>query len=297
MMIIANGDDIEYKKAFGEKSLRVFEPHCSFLGLIYIPEKNYGISKQRMNGDWEYYEIGNPELRAQLFEEGFLSYYPVRYNEELRDFPLIVCNTVRIIQNDLRKRHKGMSFNQTTVLRIWSTVPEFDPENYMEVKPAQHCILINPSSSDQIAELRMGRIPLKMHDPLGIMNLWRIFKKKAMINAVQELSPIRKVLAKNDRIIIFGEDISDLGIWEKLLRQSKYNYQNEKWGNQTDISPLDIIDKSIALDSDGTERLEYCTYCNEWGHDIFICDYPEHEWQPTFSDQDYDLYDDYYNDD
>jgi len=28
---------------------------------------------------------------------------------------------------------------------------------------------------------------------------------------------------------------------------------------------LDIIDKSIALDSDGTERLEYCTYCNEWG--------------------------------
>jgi hypothetical protein len=97
------------------------------------------------------------------------------------------------------------------------------------------------------------------------MNLWRIFKKKAMINAVQELSPIRKVLAKNDRIIIFGEDISDLGIWEKLLRQSKYNYQNEKWGNQTDISPFDIIDKSIALDSDGTERLEYCTYCNEWG--------------------------------
>jgi hypothetical protein len=73
-----------------------------------------------------------------------------------------------------------------------------------------------------------------------------------MINAVQELSPVRKVLAKNDRIIIFGEDIFDLGIWEKLLRQSKYNYQNEKWGNQTDISPLDIIDKSIALDLDGT---------------------------------------------
>jgi hypothetical protein len=35
-----------------------------------------------------------------------------------------------------------------------------------------------------------------------------------MINVVQELSPVRKVLAKNDKIIIFGEDISDLGIWE-----------------------------------------------------------------------------------
>jgi hypothetical protein len=41
----------------------------------------------------------------------------------------------------------------------------------MEVKLTQHCILINPSDSDQVAELRMGRIPLKLDDPLGIMNL------------------------------------------------------------------------------------------------------------------------------
>jgi hypothetical protein len=145
-----------------------------------------------------------------------------------------------------------MSVNQSTVLRIWSTVPKFDPENYMEVKSAEHCILINPFDSDLVAELRMGRIPLKLDDPLGIINLWRTFKKKFMINAVQELSPIRKVLANNDRIIIFGEDISALGIWEQLLRQSKYIYQNEKWWSQIDINPKEIIDESIALDSDGT---------------------------------------------
>jgi pyruvate/2-oxoglutarate/acetoin dehydrogenase E1 component len=39
-----------------------------------------------------------------------------------------------------------------------------------------------------------------------------------MINAIQELSPVRKVLAKSDRIIVFGEDISALGVWEQLLR-------------------------------------------------------------------------------
>jgi hypothetical protein len=82
-----------------------------------------------------------------------------------------------------------------------------------------------------------------------------------------------------------------------LLRQSKYSYQNERWRNQTDMSPIDIIDKSIVLDSDDTERIEYCTYCNEWGHDTFICDYPGDEWRPTFTDHDYDLYDDYYSDD
>jgi len=170
-----------------------------------------------------------------------------------------------------------MSVNQSTILRIWSTVPEFDPENYMEVKPAQHCILINPSDSDQVAELRMGRIPLKLDDSLGIMNLWRTFKKEFMINAVQELSPGRQVLAKSDRIIIFGEDVFVLRIWEQLLRQSKYIYQNEKWWSQTDINPRDVIDDSIALDSNGTRRLEYCTYCNEWRHDTFNCEFTEDE--------------------
>jgi hypothetical protein len=252
MMLITNGEDKEYKEVYSKKTLRVFEPHCCFPGLIYIPEKDYRISKQHMNKGWELYEIGNTELGAQLFEEGFLSYYPVKHIKEVRDFPPIVRNTVKNIQNNLQKRHLGMSVNQSTVLRIWSTVPKFDPENYMEVKSAEHCILINPFDSDLVAELRMGRIPLKLDDPLGIINLWRTFKKKFMINAVQELSPIRKVLANNDRIIIFGEDISALGIWEQLLRQSKYIYQNEKWWSQTDINPKEIIDESIALDSDGT---------------------------------------------
>jgi len=156
MMLIVNGEDKEYKKVYGRKTIKVFEPHCSFPGLIYILDKDYVISKQRMNGDWEHYEIGSPELGAQLFEEGFLSYYHVKCIEELRDFPPIVHNTVKNVQNNLQKRHLGMGLNQSTILRIRSTVPEFDPENYMEVKPAQHCILINPSDSDQVAELRMG---------------------------------------------------------------------------------------------------------------------------------------------
>jgi hypothetical protein len=37
------------------------------------------------------------------------------------------------------------------------------------------------------------------------MNLWRVVEKGFMINAVQEIRN-RPVLAKNNRIIIFGED-------------------------------------------------------------------------------------------
>jgi hypothetical protein len=158
MMLITNGKDLEYKKVYGAKTLRVFEPHCEFPGLIYVPDKEYDLSSQHMNADWKYYEIGCPALGAQLFEEGFLSYYPVKYLEELRDFPDIVRNTIKSIQDEQLRRR--LRTNHPVVLRIWSTVPEFDPENFMEVKPAQHCILIDPQMDDYTAELKMGRIPL-----------------------------------------------------------------------------------------------------------------------------------------
>jgi hypothetical protein len=209
MMLIINGKKFEYKKVFGIKTLRVFEPHCEFPGLIYVPDKEYGLSRQLWNGDWDHYEIGCPQLGAQLFEEGFLSYYPVKYLEEIRDFPAIVRNTVKSIQDEQLRRR--LNTNSPIILRIWSTVPEFDPNNFMEVKPAKHCILINPLVSDYTAELRMGRNPLKFEDPLSIMNLWRIVKKGFMINAVQEMSN-RPVLAKNNRIIIFGENMSVLEV-------------------------------------------------------------------------------------
>jgi hypothetical protein len=60
MMLITNGKDIEYKKVYGAKTLRVFEPHCEFPRLIYVPDKEYGLSRQLWNGDWEHYEIGCP---------------------------------------------------------------------------------------------------------------------------------------------------------------------------------------------------------------------------------------------
>jgi len=107
IMLITNGTDLEYKKVYGAKTLRVFEPHCEFPGLLYVPDKEYGLSCQHLNDDWEYYEIGCPELGAQLFEEGFLSYYPIRHLEELCDSPPIVRNTVKSIQDEqLRRRLK-----------------------------------------------------------------------------------------------------------------------------------------------------------------------------------------------
>jgi hypothetical protein len=121
----------------------------------------------------------------------------------------------------------------------------------MEVKPAKHCILINPSVSDYAAKLRMGRIPLRFEDPLSIMNLWRIVKKGFMMNAVQEIRN-RPVLAKKNRIIIFGEDMSVLGIWGKRLKVSNYRYSNGQWWSKTDKDPKDLIDHNQFSSPDGT---------------------------------------------
>jgi hypothetical protein len=206
---------------------------------------------------------------------------------------LIVRNTVKSIKE--KQLRRKLSINIPIILRIWSTVPEFDPNNFMEVKPAKHCILINPSASDYAAELRMGRIPLKLDDPLSIMNLWREIKKGFMINVVQELSN-RPVLAKNNRIIIFDEDMSVLGVWGQLLKISNYRYSNGRWWSKTDMDPKDLIDHNMLSGSDGTWPLDYCTTCEEWGHND--CDFEEFEeaWEPISPDY-YDPFDDDYVDD
>lgn len=43
MILITNGKNFEYKKVFGIKTLRVFELHCEFPGLIYVSDKEYGL--------------------------------------------------------------------------------------------------------------------------------------------------------------------------------------------------------------------------------------------------------------
>jgi hypothetical protein len=113
-----------------------------------------------------------------------------------------------------------------------------------------------------------------------------------MINAVHELST-RQVLAKNDRIIIFGEDMFVLGAWGQLLNLSNYIYNNGRWWSKTVVDPKDLIDRSIVSGSDGTWHLDYCTTCDEWGHDS--CDFEE-AWEPTSLDY-YDPFDDDYVDD
>jgi hypothetical protein len=93
-----------------------------------------------------------------------------------------------------------------------------------------------------------------------------------MTNVVQELAT-RQVLAKNERIIIFSEGMSTLGTWGQLLNLSDYVYSNGRWWSKTYMDPKDLIDNSIVTDSDGTWYLEYCSTCEEWGHDS--CDSQE----------------------
>jgi hypothetical protein len=120
-----------------------------------------------------------------------------------------------------------------------------------------------------------------------------ILGKGFMMNAVQEIRN-RPVLAKNNRIIIFGEDMSVLGIWGKRLKVSNYRYINGQWWSKTDKDPKDLIDHNQFSGSDGTWHLDYCTTCEEWGHND--CDFiDDGAWGGSLTH--YDPYDDEYVDD
>jgi hypothetical protein len=83
-------------------------------------------------------------------------------------------------------------------------------------------------------------------------------------------------------------------VYIKRLKVSNYRYSNGQWWSKTDKDPKDLIDHNQFSGSDGTWHLDYCTTCEEWGHND--CDFVEDDdWgSPTH----YDPYDDEYaNDD
>jgi hypothetical protein len=82
--------------------------------------------------------------------------------------------------------------------------------------------------------------------------------------------------------------MSVLRTCEQLLRLSNYGYSIGRWWNKTNTDPKDLIDHNILLGSDGTWHLEYCTTCEEWGHNS--CNFEE-AWEPISPDY-YDPFDD-----
>ena len=100
-------------------SLRVYEKEHPFPGLIF----NYE------NGTDD--EDRDPSWLSKMFEYGFIRLIKLASHNQINQFPQIIQQVVTQINSPF------------VFIRCWSTLPQWDGNNWMTVLPTHHLVLIN----------------------------------------------------------------------------------------------------------------------------------------------------------
>ena len=100
-------------------SLRVYEKKHLFPGLIVNFE------------DWTEEEDRDPGWLSKMFEYGFIRLIKLTSHVQISQFPQIIQQVVTWINNLF------------VSIRCWSTLPQWDGNNWMTVLPTHHLVLIN----------------------------------------------------------------------------------------------------------------------------------------------------------
>ena len=108
----------KWEDYFGS-SLRVYEKEHPFPGLIF----NYE------NGTDD--EDRDPSWLSKMFEYGFIRLIKLASHNQINQFPQIIQQVVTQINSPF------------VFIRCWSTLPQWDGNNWMTVLPTHHLVLIN----------------------------------------------------------------------------------------------------------------------------------------------------------
>ena len=117
-----DSDDIFLYTNWGDYfgcNLRVYEKKHRFPGLIV----NFK--------DWKEDEDRDQSWLSKMFEYGFIRFIKLSNHNQISQFPKIIQQTVAKINSPF------------VSIRYWSTLPQWDGNNWMDVQPAHHLVLIN----------------------------------------------------------------------------------------------------------------------------------------------------------
>jgi len=121
----ANSDDTDdifvqarWEEYFGS-SLRVYEKKNLFPELIV----NYEDGSNEEDRD--------PNWLSQMFEYGFIKLIKLTHHNQISQFPQIIQQVVTKVRSPF------------VSIKCWSTLPQWDSNNWMTVIPSRHLVLIN----------------------------------------------------------------------------------------------------------------------------------------------------------
>ena len=158
---------LEWEEQF-VSTLIVYEKKQPFPGLlINYDDSSYIADDLDDDDDKDLYWL------SQMFEYGFMKFIKLTSHFQASQFPQIIQDAI-----------KG-SNSPFVSIRCWSTLPKWERDNWMNVQPSKHLILINGHTHQ--GPWFEGNSQLSFDDPFTLPKCWRNYFNNQIINVAQNL--------------------------------------------------------------------------------------------------------------
>ena len=125
-----------------------------------------------------------------MFEYGFVRFIRITNHFQANQFPQIIQDAIK-------------GFNGLFVtIRCWSTLPKWERDNWMNVQPSKHLILINGHTHQ--GPWFEGNSQLSFVNPFTLAECWRNYFNNQIINVAHNLWKNYHFMGSMDRISVFG---------------------------------------------------------------------------------------------
>ena len=218
-----------WNKYFGS-SHRVYERQHPFPGLI--------INYEDGSDD----EDRNPSWLSKMFEYGFLRLIKLTNHVQISQFPHIIQQVVRKIKSPF------------VTIRCWSTLPQWDGNNWMTVQPSHHLVLIDGYTHN--GPWYDGDSFLDYSNPLAFAACWSNFFNNELRDVTGELWENYHFVGNTSRITVFTTKP-----YTEAFNTQRIEYSGfpQFWSQNAHYEPL-----------------MYCGFCNQYDryHDHELDDDP-----------------------
>ena len=181
-----------------------------------------------------------------MFEYGFIRLIKLTSHNQISQFPQIIQQVVTKIKS------------QFVSIRCWSTLPQWDNNNWMSVQPAHHLVLINGYTHN--GPWYEGDSYLSYRDPYALTECWKDYFNNEILDVTSELWKNYHFTGNTSRISVFTTRP-----YSTAIHTQRVDY----------IDPKQLVTKQADH-----EPILYCGFCNQYDkYHEHNCDYHP-SWDP-----------------
>ena len=125
-----------------------------------------------------------------MFEYGFIRFIKVTSHKQASQLPQIIQAAMRGFESPF------------VSIRCWSTLPKWERDNWMNVQPLKHLILINGYTYQ--GQWLEGNSHLSFKKPYDLAECWRNYFNNLILEVAENLWKDYHFIGSIDKIFVFG---------------------------------------------------------------------------------------------